>query len=306
MKQRFGMMVILLALLLAAAYSYAAAPWSAWIYQQASGAMTMVNQDGAVLDTFILPSEAGYSYSRNVAVSDSGTLFAYVVSAGTNPFNGYLYIYDRPADTVRYAFDMGPTPTHSLDFSANNLNFSADGSTFAFGYANSDMSRWWALVVDLTTYDVVGGIRSTDPLAISTGLRGEFLLPDVQYNRDGQVVFAPVFLGTEGLGEYDAYTWDVAATTLTPNPAYRTLNNDTFLPTGEVIMPFEDLRLPMDSSGEFVYVQFNTLQVYDPALGGRYPFYTDASMSYYSAQFVQGGERVLQAARTQTLTISIH
>jgi hypothetical protein len=293
MKHRFVVYIMVVLFLLPIAPQVSAvAPWSAWIYQQVSGTMTLVNQDGAVLDTFILPSEAAYTYSRNVAVSDDGNLFGYVVSDSAAPNNGYLYLYDRAADTVRYAFDMGPTPTHSLDYSASNLNFSADGSTFAFGYSNSDSSLWWALVIDLTLFDVPFGIRSIDPLASSNGLQPEFLLPVVQYNRDGQVVFTPVLLGTEGLSEYNAFTWDTATIALSSNPAYRTLGNDTFPITGEVIMAAEDARLPF-TSADFAYFQYNTLQVYDPAIGGRYPFYHDAEMFYFDVQFVQGHERVL-------------
>ncbi len=293
MKKRLMAYLVLLALLLLASQTYAqGSPWSAWLYEQLTGTMTLVNSDGAVLDNFVLPSEVGYSYSRNVSVSDNGNLFAYVVSSGADPFPGFLYIYDRAADDVRYAFEMDSTPTHSLDFSASNLNFSADGTTFAFSYANSDMSRWWILSIDLTVF-TVEGIRGSDPLPLSLGLRSDFLLPVVQYNRDGQVIVTTVFLATEGLPEYDAYTWDVAATTMTPNPVYRTLNTDTFLPTGEVIFPLEDARLPMDTSEAFMFFQLNTLQVYDPAIGGRYPFYTDSTTSFYSARFVQGGERIL-------------
>jgi hypothetical protein len=296
MKHRFAVYILVVLFLLPIApQAHAITAWSAWLYQEVSGTMTLVNQDGATLDTFILPSEANYTYSRNIAVSDSGNLFAYVVSDTVAPNNGFLYIYDRAADTVRYAFDMGPTPTHSLDFTASNLNFSADDSIFAFGYSNSDNTRWWALVIDLTTFDVPFGVRSTDPLAVSNGLQPDFLLPVVQYNRDGQVVLTPVLLGTEGLSEYNSFTWDTATTSLTPNPVYRTLQNDTFLPTGEVIMAAEDDRLPLTSE-DFAYFQYNTLQVYDPALGGRYPFYHDAEMFYYDIHFIQGGARVLASS----------
>lgn len=292
MQKRFVVyLMLLLCLLPFASQTFAAAPWSARLYNAATGTITWVDYTGAILDQFVLPSEFGYSYSRSAAVSDDGSLIAYVVSDGAAPFNGYLYIYDRAFDTVRFAFDMGATPTHSLDFTASNLNFSADGGTFAFGYANSDMSRWWAIVIDLTTF-TTAGIRSTDPLPNAMGLPAEFALPVVQYNRDGQVIFTPVLLGTEGLPEYDAFAWDVAATTLEPDPIYRTLGSSTFLPTGEVIMALEDARLPL-STEPYAYFHPNSLQVFDPSLGLRYPFYTDSTQFFYSAKFVQGGERVL-------------
>jgi len=83
---------------------------------------------------------------------------------------------------------------------------------------------------------------------------------------------------------------------VTPTNIYPTLDNDTFELTGEIVMPFVDERLA-NQIASFNFGQANSLHVYDPTTGGRFPFYNNPALTLIWPRFIEGGQRIIVSAR---------
>lgn len=264
--------------------------WTAWLYNQTNGQMTLVNQAGAVQDTFMLPLPSGAdSYPRRVAVGYGGSPFAYV-AYNAQTFQGTLTVSNR--DQIAAQFALPLTYTDGFEFVADESVFSADNSQVALGFALDGMG-WGLVVLDITTGQITESIRYNDPLISVLGLPSTFGITPVVRRFSGNVItFNLVQTGTEGASRYEGYDWNVDTGTITSNPVFASLDSDTFAATGEVVMALSDDRLENNETA-FTFFQSNTIQVYDPLSGGRYPFYNAADQTLYSPQFIQNGERIL-------------
>lgn len=264
----------------------AGTPWTAWLYDETSGRMTQVDDTGATLHQFVLPAAAGSMYSRNIAISADGLLLAYTAAntSGTT-FN----LYNLTSNSVIYNLMLPPDITTSFEFSGNSFNFSDGSSTVAFSYAKFE-TAWQIVVIDVNTFSAVV-LKEDDPVAasISSPAFG-FMLPVVMYNRNQDIKFMMIALGTDGSRSYDAYTWNTARNAITPDDAYITPDTDTLASTNDVIISLSDPRFPESDDPLSGYPSSNTLQVFDSTLNERYV--VTSLPRVYNPRFIQGGERV--------------
>jgi SH3 domain-containing protein len=264
------------------------AVWTAWLYD--TGHMTEVNASGVVVEDFTLPLPAGFDrYPNRAAVGHNGSPVAYVVYNSTT-FQGALVVSQR--DQIIASFNLPLTISDSTEFVADASLFNEDNSMVALGYS-LDGGGWGLIVLDLRSGAVSYTLRYDAPLVAALGLEaGNGLTPTVRRFNGRVVTFSMVQSGTEGQSHYDSYDWNIDSNGLTLNPVFPSLDADTFAPTGEVIMSLADERLP-NHAADFTFFQANTLQVYQPTSGARYPFYNAPDQTLFSPRFIQNGELVL-------------
>ncbi len=266
----------------------AGSPWTAWLYENEIGRMTLIDDTGTVLNQFMLPGGMEATFSRYVAISPDARWAAY---SFTNSTGSYFNVHDLTTNTVVSNYGLGLGATSSLDFAGGAVMYDAGSGVVAFGYA-SEAVGWEIVVMDLTVFDMFI-LRPGDTAALSAGLEHGFgfRLPAVRAYRSGSVFFNVVPLGTEGLLEYPTYKWNIAAGMVTTSSAYPTFGADTYLLTGEVVSSLADTRFPTVYDEVFGFPQINTVQVYEPAVGDRYPVTVLVGGHY--PRFVQAGERVV-------------
>lgn len=260
-------------------------PWAAWLYDSTVGRMTQVDSEGKVLSDFILRADPGSIYSREVAISADGVFVAYTAAG----FGGaYLNIFDLTDNAIMYSYRLPDNVVTSLEFSGSPFNYSDGNSSFAFSYT-AEGEPWRLLSIEMVTYQATTLAEGDDPVREFEASNG-FLLPVVMHNRGGSVAFMMIPLGTDGMARYDGYLWNMENNTVTPSDAYITPDSDTLGLTNESVSAIADERFPESADPESSYPSSNTIQVFEPALWGRF---TLAHMPrIYNPTFVQGGERI--------------
>lgn len=263
-------------------------PWTAWLYENQIGRVTQVDSTGAVLSQLQLPAEVGSTFSRSVAISPDGVLAGYTATTSAATF---VNVFNLSTFTTVYSRSLSPNVTTSLEFSGNSFNFGEGNSTFAFSYTEmGSTTGWQIMVIDLATSS------STTLTELDTAVESVespafgFVLPVVTYNRNQEIKFMMIPLGTDGMASYDAYTWNTASGSIVANAAYITPDTDTLALTGEVISALSDERYPESADPTSGYPSNNTLQVFDSLTNERFTVATLPRV--YNVRFIQGGERV--------------
>jgi hypothetical protein len=278
--------------------------WSAWMFNDADGQLLLLTDVMAgSAQSLTLPMQAGYDkYARNVAISHNWRYIAYALlnsSTGAQQF----VVYDREAGGVVRQFGVPQMAcvdpdTFGLGFVAHEYQFSEDNTAVAFGYCQQPVG-WEIRVIRLTDPDSAGSdlvLRADNPAVkalVELDKAGRHIAPTVWRYRDGEVTFIAVPLGTEGLDRYPNYTWNTSTNTVRITDAYLTMDTDIYVPTGESISDLVDDRFPSCGEPCGPYWTPNTLSVYDPATGTRFPFYTTSQYAMFRPTFIQGGERIL-------------
>lgn len=293
MRHRFVLLCLIVFLIPVFPASAAGDEWSVWLYTQASGRLRQID-DGGTLDselTLPLPPDADASgYPDTVAVSHGGTLIAYALR--TNSDNApILLVWDTELAAFIGSYAMPPNAFTSLAFVANPLIFSENDTQIAFSFYVESTGVWQLIVLDLITSDVFT-LSSSDPASVSNGLNATYLMPVVRMYRGAQVHFTMLPVPSDAFSG-PSYVWDTISGTITPSVAYSTFSADSLLMTGETIAADQDDRFGFSTVLDaFPMVQFNTLQVYDPDIGGVFPIYSDTEASFFMPRFIQNGERV--------------
>jgi hypothetical protein len=264
--------------------------WTAWLYNAADGHLTQVDDTGAVRTDFTLPLPIGFDlFPQKVAVGHGGSPFAYVVSNSAT-FQGALVVSQGAA--LKYSFNLPLTFADSSEFVADESIFNEDNSALALGYS-LDGGGWGLLIFDLTSGTVAQTIRHDTPTVAVLGLSSNFGLTPVPRRFVGrEVTFSMIQAGTDAAPQYDAYSWNIDTGDLTQNLAFPSLDADTFPPTGEMVMSLPDDRLP-NHSADFTFFQANTLHVFDPLTGARFPFFNSQTETFSRPHFIQNGEQIL-------------
>jgi hypothetical protein len=295
------LVVLLMSLLLSGSITGAQEPpaWSVWLYEQAAGRMIQVDASGQVLHDIALPAPAAYGddvlYSRGVSVAADGTRFVYRVRGTVDgTLSDTFVIYDVTADDVLSDY----TPDAVLTADTLDLNlalhlFNQAGGAVAIGYATDD-TTWRVLSLDVETGSVLFDLAGESVRAqLPENLPAE-VVPVIQAYAGGALDFVLAPYQTGGFMPAPAYRWDIVTDRLRPTEQYATLINDRLPPTGEVIMPVTDERLPLQNEG--LITQNNALHVYAPDTGGRFPYFADDSLSINRAFFIEDGQRTLVQA----------
>jgi hypothetical protein len=264
--------------------------WAAWLYNPQNGVMIQVSESGRILDQFVLPLAAGTdTYPSRIAIGPRGDLTAYVPYSSSS-FQGALLVARR--DQVLVTLNLPISYADSLQFVADEAVFSADGTLLAYGYALSD-GGWLLHVIDIASGQTIFLLPHDEPLVAVLGLSGSVgVTPVVRRVSAEAVSFNLVSTESQTLSGFPAYDWNLLDNTLTTNPVYASLDADLLSSTGEIIMTLFDDRLPNQNSA-FPFSQTNSLHIYDPISGGRFPFYNTQDAQLSMPRFIQNGERIL-------------
>jgi len=267
--------------------------WAAWLFDSAAGRMIYVTGTSGAVDAVMLPLPAETYHAGQVAVGHGGSPFAYIASNADGLAR--LMITDRAQ--VRFQHELPLTYSDSLEFRAGSAPFAADDSAFALGYSLTQ-AGWEIIVLDMRTGAIPYTLRSSDPLAVNNRLDSRFgVTPVIREFNGSRLVFTLVLAGTEGAAQYQSFTWHLGSDQLIANDAYPALDADQFPATGEVIMALPDERLPA-APESFPFFQANTLHVFNPTNGTRYPFFYVADLNLYRPRFIQNGEWILVGGET--------
>lgn len=264
--------------------------WTAWLYDPADGSLTQVAENGAVVDVFTLPMPLGFDrYPNRAAASADASLFAYVVYNSVT-YQGMLVVSQR--ERQRAAFALPLTLSDTTEFAADASLYNESSTALALGYS-LDGGGWGLIVLDLTSGSVTATIRSDTPTVALLGLPATPGMTPVVRRFAGQTVtFTLAQAGTQDVGQRMGYDWQIDTGDLLANPVYGSLDADTFPLTGEVIFSQADDRLA-NQAASFPLFQANTLQVYDPRSGARFPFFNLPDAALQSPRFIQNGELIL-------------
>src|SRR5690348_7040858 len=105
MRKLLGLLVLLCCLTVAAQEN---TTWRAWLYNPATGEMTLVDGSGYIQGQAQIPLPVGYMfYPYEVAISHSGQRIAYIL---TNKTTQELFVYDpRPGiRRIRLQYELPP------------------------------------------------------------------------------------------------------------------------------------------------------------------------------------------------------
>ena len=277
------------------------AGWTVWLYDPASSSMMTINESGQTVSSYTLPMLPGFDrYPSQVAVGHGGSLTAYVVFNSTT-FQGALVVSEQDRLLASYALPL--TFADSTEFIADSSLFNEDNSLLALGYSLDGMG-WGIITLNLVTGAVDYSIRHDTPTVAVLGLPTEAGLTPVMRQFNGRkVTFNLVKSGTEAAVDLKCFDWNIDTNDLTLNPVYASLDSDRLEVTGEVVMSLPDNRLS-NQSAAFPLFQANSLQVFEPLTGGRYPFLNLPDASLQSPRFIQNGELILAEAADTNSTFS--
>ncbi len=169
--------------------------WSVQLYDSTNGKVTTVDNNGQILDTFLLPLAAGFDdYPGRVAVGHSGNLLAYVATNSTT-YQGALIISQR--DRLLTSFNLPLTVATSMEFVADKSVFSEDDSRLALGYS-LEGGGWGIIVLNLVSGGVDYSLRSDLPIVGVLGIPNTVgLTPVIRQFSLQTVTFNLVASGTE-------------------------------------------------------------------------------------------------------------
>lgn len=268
-------------------------PWAAWLYN-ASGQITQVSSSGQVLYDLMLPLLPGQTAPRQVAVSRSGQLAAYV-SANPTLNAHQLVFFDLINNRTISDFITTDLTATGLDVLTDDLLFNETETRFAYGQALSG-GGWRISALDIGTGSLSAELRPDNPAAAAAGLpAGGTLIPVVRRFEGEWIAFTMLPVGAPALTpDFGSYLWNIQTGEVVQNTVYPGLSSDVLSLTGDIVLPMADGTQPNnDAAFSALGGQRNTLQVVDAATGRRFPFFADPNRSQTGTTFIQNGERVL-------------
>jgi hypothetical protein len=285
-----------------------ALPWSAYLYEAATGTVTEVGSDGSVLREVVLPLAQGFnSYGPGIAVSPSGDYIAYVMADTTNPeelSNRQVAVVDTVLSSIVATYALSPdVQAVSFELGLGQFSFDEANRRFALGSVlmflgdTAALGGWEVVVLDLVSGMSIARLASDEPVGQSINPDTGLIVPVIARYENDQITFMTVYYATEGLPQYPTYTWDTASGQLTASPVKFGFSLSTLAATGETLNITLDERLPAGQPPEMAPIRLlNAVSVYDPASGETYVIYSESEQTLTQAIFVQNGERVLISA----------
>ncbi len=269
--------------------------WHAWLYSATDGSIRIADQTGTIVDGYTLPlSQAFNAYGEPITISASGRYVAYVAYDSTSANNStQLFVYDRDAQTNRFAYDITGSDVLGFEFLNTPLAFDETGQRFAFSFLDEELS-WQIIVADLTTgtAQAVGSSTSAPELT-------EYAVnhvPVIQQLSGTRVSFALIAYGTEFQQRYPAFTWDFLAGTATADDSYSSIVTDSTTDGRRVVARFDDSLPAAEDDGDIPVLMLNVLEVIDPR-GDVVTQYNETDGTIERVLFIENGQRTVAQVR---------
>lgn len=287
-------LLVVLLVIMVVPVTLAQAPWTAWLYDYETGEIWQVDQTGTVLINRILPTVMAHDrYSDQLTVSEDGQRMAYSVYSTSMNTTQFL-VYDVASDAMIASYTPPPQVIGDSP-SVSGVAFNRLGTAVAYGYLLESV-EWQMVVLDITTNSVIFQLSSTDPAV--AGIVGDFpyTVPIPQAYGSAEVHYTILPYGTEGPLQLDSYRWDLLTNSVTETAIYNQLYADTLPSSKQVAVAMFDERLPNIIDTLMFPIQFNTVQIYDPAVFGRFPVLANADWTFSGPTFIEGGVRLIAPA----------
>lgn len=271
--------------------------WTAWL--QYGRHMTLVSSAGEILREVDLPvSEGQILRDAQVAVSPSGRLAAYLASSEDKLTALQVMLYDLEANRLQWTYPLNEQDNiwGSSWFEPTEQMFNAEETRLVFGYTLVEPETlapdWKLLVLDLADGSPRRELHHQDML--EHGLIESLIwTPLIRRYQGDAITFTLDILENEG--NPHTFTWNLISGDVQPSAAFPGQGGDLFAPTGESIsLMYGESPLPIPELAQ--QLKPVTLQVYDPLLGGRYPFHQfDEADPIYPPRitFVQNGQGLI-------------
>lgn len=263
--------------------------WSAWLYNRDTGRVQLVNETGAVQQEFTLPTLTGFDrFSYNIAVSHNGRYLAYRLNQASSGI-AQLVIYDTDLGGIIAQYSPGAIVVDGLDFTSESRSFNDTDTSFIYTFV-SEQGTFEIVMIDLQAGVANFRLTDADTLVTQATIRPDYL-PIIQRYVGTEFAFSMTDFATQALPAEQSYRFNPGS--LIAEDSYPTVHTGTFQPTGEAVFAVQDIRFPNRLDTLERPQQYNTLQIFDPRTGERFPVFQREAWSMGNAYFVNGGQQVL-------------
>lgn len=311
MVKRTGMLLwlILLLWIFPAAAQDEAVPSNTWtisLYEQTTGRVTQISSSGAVVAEVALPMPEGFdTYNYDVAIAESGSYIAYIVSDvgdGSNPVQpSQLVVYDTATQSMTAAYDLNAAVIRGgINAASSSLAFDRTGTRVVTGYyvPVADVDNQWMMefvALDVATGEVVNTLTGDRLAGAGVSASAPYRARVIAFDGDhATLLLYPIF--QQMSPENVVFNWNVATGEVTDVPAALRNATDHLPLTGEVLLLTYDVSIDTPAEGENqiegMMIPPNTVQLYNLATGDNGTIFAQ-DISLISAKFVQNGERIL-------------
>lgn len=304
------LIVVIMLMLLAgiqpgrAQYSEVTDQWaSVWLYNATAGKFTVLSTQGTLVLPEVFPEiPAGYDIKPSeIAVSPDGVSTAFALGSSKTGKQAIFEViraepdsklYELPASSqllprmvfhdtqaIREVGAEAYDPIFGLTL-VMHMTANPDPS-LAFAYTSEN--NFWTIAVydpmDATGAKIVHKLGRTQAHDLNPELDWpETATLTLQTYQDDTVIFS---LTDDQSGKLTSFDWDTANNTIQANPVYRTTPDDLDL---------------LPSTDEVIWVEGDTLYVYDPGADETFPFFRAPGEILRLPRFVQNGERIAVVA----------
>jgi len=263
--------------------------WTAWLYDRETGRVQLVNETGAVQQEVALPTLTGFDiYSYNIAVSHNGRYIAYRLNQANSRI-AQLVIYDTDFGGIIAQYFPGAILADSLDFTSESRSFNDANTSFIYTFV-TEREAFEIVLIDLAAGVANFRLTTEDALVRQANIRTDYL-PVIQRYVGTEFAFSMTNFATQAIPDETSYRFNPGS--LLPESSYPTVQSGTFKPTGEAVFAVQDIRFANRLETLERPRHLNTLQVFDPRTGERFPVFQRESWSMGNAFFVNGGRQVL-------------
>jgi hypothetical protein len=298
MARKLLLFLVLIIVSAAPALAQDAAPWTAYLYNNATRELVSVALDGAQAAHDLGLAPDVYPMQSDFPVSPDGRQIAYCITLydpnGAPPATA-LIVRDLAAAVDAARVELGST------IGCDVGGFSADGAQVAVGVVRGypgdpaldpSLPIWSVMLVDVATGAIQEIANSLSPgIDTSTDEARFSILPMFQYFGDGEIVFALQPFGSEGNPGAPAYRWRAASGTLERVRGWGGFGIDYLEATGELAwLDLDPARVSGTPMGPMPI--YNVVKITD-GNGVDSIVYESGEWLPYDVEFIDGGRRLL-------------
>lgn len=248
--------------------------WWLWTYHPDTGQLLRVDNAGNVLN-----------------VTNTSPNLVDVPIFAPNGVHAAFVINDRQTLVIRDVITGNTIHSHRAQNGEVYISQGGwQGNSNQFAFVEMSVGSGWAVHL----LDLAGDLQTLnfgDDVTLPYPQLNAGIIPNILSVRGDAVTFN-ISAGYQP--QHHSYTWFTQGNILAENLAAPTVLGDALPPAGEFVHPLYDHRYPAENEDfRRAFMQRNSLHVYDSATMGRYPVFHTPDLDLRSAQYIQGGQRVL-------------